>query len=81
MFLLNRLTTLHKFQKPGILIILSTFLFCAHNTVYGNNIHPLRIIKLTCEYQQDPLLVASDTLISDGNCNRINRKQFNLPTP
>ncbi len=61
MFLLNRLTILHKFQKPGILIILSTFLFCAHNTVYGNNIHPLRIIKLTCEYQQDPLLVASGT--------------------
>ena len=61
MFLLNRLTTSHKFQRPGILIILSTFLFCAHHTVYGNDIHPLRIIKLSCEYQQDPLLVVSDT--------------------
>lgn len=57
MFLLNRLTILHKFQKPGISIILLVLLICTQNAC-GDNPHHLSIIKTTCEYQHDPLLVS-----------------------
>ena len=57
MSLLNRLTILHKFQQPGISIILLIFLICTQNAC-GDNPHHLSIVKTTCEYQHDPLLVS-----------------------
>lgn len=59
--LLDLLTISHKFQKSGILIVLLLSLICTHTTIYGNNAYSLRIIKLACEYQPDPLLVSTDT--------------------
>ncbi|WP_352421171.1 glycoside hydrolase family 78 protein [Proteiniphilum sp.] len=56
--LLNLLTISHKFLKPGVLIILLIFMICTQNIAYGQTLHQFRIIKLTCDYQQEPLLVS-----------------------
>ena len=58
MSLLNLSTIPHKFLKPGILIILLISVMCSCNIVYGNNPHSLRVVKLTCDYQQESLLVS-----------------------
>ena len=58
---LNRLTISRKSLKPGFLFILPILLISTYTIVYGNNSHTFKITKLTCNYQQDPLLVFTDT--------------------
>lgn len=57
MFLSHLQSAHFRFSKQGFLIVLLIFLVCGHNTTSGNNHHPFKIINLTCDYQQEPLLV------------------------
>lgn len=58
---LNRLTISRKSLKPGFLFILPILLISTYTIVYGSNSHTFKTVKLTCNYQQDPLLVSTDT--------------------
>ncbi|WP_298647772.1 glycoside hydrolase family 78 protein [uncultured Proteiniphilum sp.] len=53
--------TLHKLQKPGITILLSVFMICTHNACGITRSDRLKIVKTTCGYQHNPLLVATAT--------------------
>ena len=56
--LLNQLPISHKFPKNGILILLLISLICMLHTACGNHPDQIKIVKLTCDYQQEPLLVS-----------------------
>ncbi len=61
MILLNRSSKVYSRLEIGIFLLLSLFLIYTHNACDIADPDRFKIINATCEYQHDPLLVATGT--------------------